>query len=145
MYFFDVYFVIFLTLVLYLVVSNILSSYINEDMLQIYYFILLSYLAIVSTYVMSYSLSVEFNEIITPFGYKYVNTDGFFLFIFGLDNVSCLFSAVTIQIAFFVNLYSYFYHKNNPTSLWFFFLLNFFFIFMVLFIHSKNILTLFLF
>ena len=145
MYFFDVYFVIFLTLVLYLVVSNILSSYVNEDMLQIYYFILLSYLAIVSTYVMSYSLSVEFSEIITPLGYKYVNTDGFFLFIFGLDNVSCLFSAVTIQIAFFVNLYSYFYHKNNPTSLWFFFLLNFFFVFMVLFIHSKNILTLFLF
>lgn len=98
------------------------------------------------------SLAVQHLSLISDFSYIYafdftkvINNSNVFTVSFEFDNFSCFFSSVTIQIAFFTNVYSFFYNKKDYNNFFFFTLLNLFFLSMVFLIHSKNLIILFFF
>lgn len=84
-----------------------------------------------------YMTNVDF---ISSFNSSYYN-----LLSFRFDNLSCSFSTVTVQIAFFANIYSYYYNKYDCDNSRFFILLNLFFLSMVYLLHSGSFVNLFFF
>lgn len=130
---------------MFVIITNLFKNYINFNKLVYVYLKLLFILFFFSIFVqikcyhqkIFYSTSIDYTAII--------NNTTFTLFSFKATGLSCAFSTVTVQIAFFVNIYSFYYNKDEFNDYRFFFLLNLFFTSMVMLLHSNNFVSLFLF
>lgn len=95
--------------------------------------------------VMHLCLLTDFQIFINFQFYKFFFSNEYSFFSLCFSSQSSLFSCVTIQISFFVNIFSYFYNKYENNKTFFFFLLNYFFISMLFLFNSKNFIFIFFF
>lgn len=143
--FFKIYVFLYFLVLLYLFFSTISVKYINYNNMIYYYFILMYLFFILSIPVMHLSLSSSFHFFINFQFYKFFFSSEYSFFSLCFSSQSSLFSCVTIQIAFFVNIFSYYYNKFEVNKVLFFFLLNYFFISMLFLFNSKNFIFIFFF
>lgn len=140
-----IYVFLYFLVLLYLFFSTVSAKYINYNNIIYYYFILMYSFFILSIPVMHLSLSASFQFFINFQFYKFFFSTEYSFFSLCFSNQSSVFSCVTIQIAFFVNIFSYYYNKFDVNKTLFFFLLNYFFISMLFLFNSKNFIFIFFF
>lgn len=139
------YFFLICILFVLLAIGFFLYQHIDFLLFQYTYGIISYFIFILSIYIQLFSLSESFNFIfLFSFG-KNINLDYISLQLFEFSSMDCLFSTTTVQITFFVNLFSFFYINDSSKRIKFFALLNLFSISMVLLLHSKNFILLFFF
>lgn len=139
------YIFVLLFLFFYLIISTVSVKYINYTNIFYLYLLIFYVLFIVSTIIMHISLIYNFKIFFNFNFYKFFFGVEYSYFGFFFSSKSCLFSCVTIQIAFFVNIFSFFYNKFSVSKVSFFFLLNYFFFSMVFLFQSNNFVLLFFF
>ena len=139
------YFSLICILFILLAIGFFLYQHIDFLLFQYTYGVISYFIFILSIYIQLFSLSESFSFIfLFSFG-KDINLDYISLQLFEFSSMDCLFSTTTVQITFFVNLFSFFYINDSSKRIKFFALLNLFSISMVLLLHSKNFILLFFF
>ena len=140
----DKFFFIYIFLILLLIISIFFIKKINFNVVFytfINIFYILFFLSVLIKSIFKNSLFLDINFLFI----KCIFNSNFFLINFELDNLSLFYSLTTIQITFFVNIFSFFYNKKELRKVQFFYLLNAFSISMVLLFLSKNFVLVFFF
>ena len=139
--FFYFYYTIYSTILIFL--FSYYSKYFSANTIYIYYNY---YILLVITIVVQFvSLNSIFNFTFGLEIFSYINSFIHKNIVFDYNNTSCLFSSITIQIAVFSNIFSYYYNYLEVGKYRFFLILNYFVFSMVFLLHSKSIIILFLF
>ena len=128
-----------------LITYIIFSNYVSFNVFIICYLLLFYLLFLNSIFIQYNSINSYFNYIVTFDILQSINNIYYYPIIFEFDSISCVFSSTTIQIAFFSNIFSYYYMLDDLKNKKFFFLLNFFIFSMVFLLHSKSYILLFFF
>lgn len=131
---------VFLLIIIYFFYNFIDFNFFFKFYMNLYYivFLLSTYMHFISFFD-QINININFNFI------KIFNYYFFYFFDLDFNNISCVFSSVTVEITFFVNFFMVWYISDNVKKIKFFLLLNLFSSSMIFLIYSNNFILLFFF